>query len=226
MALPKREDWFKHQFRAREDEKLIRLKIKHKSSAPIGVYWQLVEMVYENDGYIKSDIEVIAYQLGDSTELVKDVIDSCFNITDKGEITHNTIVSQLEFREEKYNEKSKKGKEAADKRWEMERQKLLDQYQTHTQPMGHPYQTHTNGIVDPMGIDAREERTENREESREIRDKSYKEGVVAISLEASKLDSETPYLKRLSRHQIEKLNPTWNELEVIKFYNEQPLNKK
>jgi len=185
MALPKREDWFKHQFRAREDEKLIRLKIKHKSSAPIGVYWQLVEMVYENDGYIKSDIEVIAYQLGDSVELVKDVVDNCFNLTDEGEITHNTIVSQLQVREEKYNEKSKKGKEAADKRWEMERQKLLEQYETYTKPMGHLYQTNTNGIGSPMGNDARVQSTEYRDESTEIRDKSYKEGVLANNLKAS-----------------------------------------
>ena len=218
MALPKREDWFKHQFRAREDEKLIRLKIKHKSSAPIGVYWQLVELIYENDGYIKSDIEVIAYQLGDSVELVKDVIDNCFNLTDEGEITHNTILSQLQFREEKYNEKSKKGKEAADKRWDMERQKLLDQYETYTKPMVDQYQTHTNGIDSPMGIDARVESTESRVESIETRYKSYKEGVLSNNSEAI---AERPFIKKLKLFQIEQMYPDLSTPEHYKLLNNQ-----
>jgi hypothetical protein len=218
MALPKREDWFKHQFRAREDEKLIKLKIKYKSSAPIGVYWQLVELIYENDGSIKYDVEVIAYKLGDSVELVQDVIDDCFNLTDEGEITHNTILSQLQFREEKYKEKSKKGTENANKRWEMERQKLLDQYQTNTTPMGDPYQTHTNSILDQMGVDARVESTENRDESREIRDKSYKEGVVANTLEAI---AERPLYKKLKLFQIEQMYPDLSTPEHYKLLNNQ-----
>jgi len=218
MALPKREDWFKHQFRAREDEKLILLKIKHKSSAPIGVYWQLVELIYENDGYIKSDINVIAYKLGDSVELVQDVIKDCFNQTDDGMITHNTIIEQLQLREEKYQEKSKIGKESADKRWDMERQKLLEQYETYTKPMGDQYQTHTNGIDSPMGIDARVESTESRVESTEIRDKSYKEGVLANSIEAI---AERPLKKKLTLFQIEQLYPELPSSEHYKKFNNQ-----
>jgi len=174
MALPKREDWFKHQFRAREDEKLIRLKIKHKSSAPIGVYWQLVELIYENDGYIKCDIEVIAYQLGDSVELVKNVIDDCFNLTDDNRITHNTILSQLEFREQSYQKSVEKGVKGSNKRWGKDSSTMVQ-----------PYLNHTNTIIAPMGFDSRVQSTEYRDESTEIRDKSYKEGVLANNLKAS-----------------------------------------
>lgn len=195
MARPKQENWFKHQFRAREDEKLILLKIKHKSSAPIGVYWQLVELIYENDGYIKSNAEIIAYQLGDSIELVSDVIKDCFNITDDGKITHNTILAQLQLRDEKYEEKSKKGKEAADKRWEMERQKLLDLYQTNTKPMGNPYPTHTNSIDSHLGIDARVQSIESRDESSEYREESYNKNVLANSVEAQELWVDNPFDK-------------------------------
>jgi hypothetical protein len=69
-----KENWFKHDFRSREDKKLIRLKMKWKSSAPIGVFWQLCEMIYENAGLLDYDIDVIAYSCGDSVELVEDVI--------------------------------------------------------------------------------------------------------------------------------------------------------
>ena len=218
MALPKREDWFKHQFRAREDEKLILLKIKHESSAPVGVYWQLVELIYENDGYIKSDINVIAYKLGDSVELVSDVIKDCFNLTDDGRITHNTIIEQLELRDKKYQEKSKKGKENADKRWEMERQKLLDLYQTHNKPMDYPYQSDTNSILDPMGVDARVESIEIRDESIETRDKSYIKGVLANSVEAI---PETPIKKKLKLFQIEQMYPDLSTPEHYKLLNNQ-----
>lgn len=196
MAKQKRENWFKHQFRAREDEKLIRLKIKHKSSAPIGVYWQLVEMIYENDGFIKSDIEVIAYQLGDSTELVKDVIDNCFHLTDNNEITHPTIITQLEFREEKYQESVEKGIKGANKRWGKDSSTMVQLYQKDSSTITKPYQKDSSSIV-----------VDSRDESREYRDKSIEysnKGVLANSIEAI---PETPIKKKLALWEIERLYP-------------------
>jgi hypothetical protein len=176
-------------------------------------------MIYENDGYIKSDIEVIAYQLGDSTELVKDVITDCFNLTDDGMVTHNTIIEQLEVREEKYKESVEKGTKGANKRWGKDSSTMEQLSSKYSSTMG-------SGIEAPMGFDARDESREMRDESREIRDESYKEGVVANSLEALKLDPETPSFKRLSINQIEKQYPDWNHLQVSTFYNSQPLTRK
>lgn len=108
-----KENWFKHDFRAREDKKLLKLKLKYKSSAPIGIFWQLVEMIYENAGFLDYDLDIISYNVGDDSEIVKDVIDSCFIIIEDNKLTHETIVEQLDKREEGYvamvEKKSKAG---------------------------------------------------------------------------------------------------------------------
>lgn len=212
MAKQKREDWFKHQFRAREDEKLIRLKIKHKSSAPIGVYWQLVEMIYENDGYVKYDVEVIAYQLGDSVELVQDIIDDCFEKTDANQITHHTIITQLELREQSYQQSVEKGTKGANKRWGRDSSTMEELYSKYSSTMG-------SGIVAPMGCDSRVESREMRDESREFRDK----GVLANSLEANSLEvvPETPYIKKLKLFQIEQMYPDLTTPQHYEIFNNQ-----
>jgi hypothetical protein len=117
-----KENWFKHDFRSREDKKLIRLKMKWKSSAPIGVFWQLCEMIYESAGLLEYDIDVISYNCGDDVEIVKDVIDMCFLITDDNFLTHETIVEQLDFRQESYEQTSKRNTENVKKRWEKDKQ--------------------------------------------------------------------------------------------------------
>ena len=207
MAKQKREDWFKHQFRAREDEKLIRLKIKHKSSAPIGVYWQLVEMIYENDGYVKYNVEVIAYQLGDSIELVQDVINDCFETTEDKQITHHTIIAQLNLREESYQQSVEKGTKGANKRWGKDSTTMEELYSKYSTTMG-------SGIVAPMGCDSRDESREMRDESREFRDK----GVLANSIEAI---TERPFKKKLTLFQIEQMYPELESSEHYKKFNNQ-----
>ena len=91
IKITKNENWFKHNFRAREDKKLLKLKMKYKSSAPIGVFWQLVEMIYENEGEMELDIELLAFQLSESEDMIKDVIEQFFILSDEV-LTHETII--------------------------------------------------------------------------------------------------------------------------------------
>jgi hypothetical protein len=152
-----KENWFKHDFRSREDKKLIRLKIKWKSSAPIGVFWQLCEMIYESGGLLEYDIDVIAYNCSDSVELVEDVIKMCFIITDDNFLTHETIVEQLDDREQLYQKSVSSGKKGADKRWGKD---------------SNPIPTLSSPNSNPIGFDSRVESKEKREKSRELRDKN------------------------------------------------------
>jgi ribosomal protein L19E len=160
-----KENWFKHSFRSREDKKLIRLKMKYQSSAPIGIFWQLCEMIYESAGLLDYDLDVISYNCGDKSELVEDVIKSCFIITDDNKLTHETIIEQLDIREVAYVEmvadKSKAGKaSAAAKRLAKE----LQQSNTHSTGVK---QTSTNTQHNSTRVESREIRVE----SRELRDK-------------------------------------------------------
>ena len=113
-----KENWFKHDFRSREDKKLIRLKMKYQSSAPVGIFWQLCEMIYESAGLLDYDIDVISYNCGDTIELVEDVIKMCFIITEDNKLTHETIIEQLNIRDIAYkkmvDDKSRAGTASAE----------------------------------------------------------------------------------------------------------------
>ena len=132
IKITKNENWFKHDFRAREDKKLLKLKMKYKSSAPIGIFWQLVEMIYENEGEMELDIELLAFQLSESEDMIKDVIEQCFILSDEG-LTHETIIEQLELRKENYEQvvqrNSKAGKASAEAR---KLQQLINNTPTHS----------------------------------------------------------------------------------------------
>jgi hypothetical protein len=162
-----KENWFKHSFRSREDKKLIRLKMKYQSSAPIGIFWQLCEMIYESAGLLDYDLDVISYNCGDKTELVEDVIKSCFIITDDNKLTHETIIEQLDIREIAYVEmiadKSKAGKASA------EAKRLAKQLEQQSNNSSTGVQ---QTLTPPQHNSTRVESREIRVESKELRDKN------------------------------------------------------
>ena len=67
--------YFSHDCNARNDRKLINLRMNH-SVAGIGVYWCVVEMLYEEGGYMPLEYERIAFDLRTDSDLVTDVINS------------------------------------------------------------------------------------------------------------------------------------------------------
>ena len=67
-------EYFSHDYNARNDKKLVSLFMKHKLSG-IGLYWCLVEMLYESGGEIMlSECERIAFELRIDLEMINDVI--------------------------------------------------------------------------------------------------------------------------------------------------------
>ena len=161
-----KENWFKHDFRSREDKKLIRLKIKWKSAAPIGIFWQLCEMIYESAGLLDYDLDVISYNCGDTIELVDDVIKSCFIITDDNKLTHETIIEQLQIRDVAYNkmvdDKSRAGTASA------EAKRLAKELEQQSNTCLTPVE---QTLTPPQHNSTRVESRETRVESRELRDK-------------------------------------------------------
>jgi len=162
-----KENWFKHDFRSREDKKLIRLKMKWKSSAPVGIFWQLCEMIYESAGLLDYDIDVISYNCGDTIELVEDVIKMCFIITEDNKLTHETIIEQLNIRDIAYkkmvDDKSRAGTASAEaKRLAKELEQQSNNSSTGVQ------QT----LTPPQHNSTRVESKEIRVESKELRDKN------------------------------------------------------
>lgn len=106
----KKSYYFSHDYNARNDEKLQRLMQKHWMSW-VGIFWCIVEMLYEQDWYIQEDYDCIAFVLHEECERIKSVIqDFWLFIINDWKITSKTVSDRIWY----MKQKSQKAKESAE----------------------------------------------------------------------------------------------------------------
>lgn len=106
--------YFSHDYNARQDDKIKRLIMKH-GLLGYGIYWAIVENLYNNANALRLDCELIAYEMRTS----ENVIDSIINEFDLFVIDGDNFGSlSIERRLNERNEKSKKARDSANSRWE------------------------------------------------------------------------------------------------------------
>lgn len=106
-------EYFSHDYYARTDPKLVRLAMQYGMEG-LGIYWCIIEMLYESDGYIDiSECERIAFELRTDSERIASIIRSnVFSIA--GEKFYSESVLN---RMEKRAAKSEKASISAQSRW-------------------------------------------------------------------------------------------------------------
>lgn len=105
--------YFKHDFNARNDAKLIKIR-KELGYEGIGIYWCLVEMMYENQGFLNAnEVEDIAWDSRIESEKMNKVLSIAFTLNG-GKWSCKSLQNRIKEREEF----SIKQKEKAKKRWE------------------------------------------------------------------------------------------------------------
>jgi len=106
--------YFSHDYNARNDRKLVNVIMKH-SMCGIGVYWCLVEMLYEEGGYLPTEYERISFELRTDTNVVQSVIND-FDLfkTDADKFWSDAVLERLQER----CDKSEKARESINKRWD------------------------------------------------------------------------------------------------------------
>ena len=106
-------NYFPHDSNTRNDEKLIRLRIRHKA-AGYGVYFMLLEILREKKDFLcPRDYNVIAYELREDAALVKSVIEEfgLFEFTKDGKFFYSeSFLDRME-------KVSAARREAANRRW-------------------------------------------------------------------------------------------------------------
>jgi len=107
-------NYFSHDFNSRNDKKLVTALMKFGLEA-IGAYWCIVEMLYEEGGYLSiTEYERITFELRTSEELVKYLIhDSLLFENDGVRFWSNTAIDRLKLRAEK----SEKARKSIETRW-------------------------------------------------------------------------------------------------------------
>lgn len=125
--------YFSHDFNARTDDKIKNLIRKHGMRG-YGIFWAIVEDLYNNANALRLDCEGIAYDLRADTETVESIIKDFDLFVFDGEYFGSR---SIETRLNERNEKSRNAKESADRRWEKVRlQKEINANALRTQSEG------------------------------------------------------------------------------------------
>lgn len=106
--------YFSHDYHARDDEKIIRL-IKKEGYEGYGLYWSIIEMLYEQEGYMRLDCDCIAFALRTDSDCINNIIQNydLFKFKDD-KFFSDSVIKRLEKRKnigEKYRQN-------AFKRWD------------------------------------------------------------------------------------------------------------
>lgn len=106
--------YFKHEFNARNDPKIIKLKMKLGVEG-IGIYWCLIEYLYEQNGFLSvEDIETFCFNERIEEEKVHQVIELAKFKYDKTRGYYSSGVLERIVKREEY---SLAQKNKANKRW-------------------------------------------------------------------------------------------------------------
>lgn len=106
--------YFSHDYNARSDENIKRL-LRKWGMAGYGVFWSIVEDLYNNANALRMDCEGIAYELRVDLNMVESIInDFDLFVIDGDSFGSLSIQRRLDER----NEKSIKARDSARKRWD------------------------------------------------------------------------------------------------------------
>ena len=106
--------YFPHDYHSRNDPKMVCLLMNHGVSG-LGIYWCLVEMLYEQGGYLMlSECDRIAFELRIDSDVVRSIISCGLFGKDEQRFWSESALRRLNVRKQK----SEKSREAAFKKWE------------------------------------------------------------------------------------------------------------
>lgn len=111
--MPKDTFYFSHDYNARNDEKIKRLIRKHGMQG-YGVFWAIIEDLYNNANALRMDYDGIAYDLRSDSDIVRSVINDFDLFVFNGDFFGSKSVQE---RLEQRNIKSESARKSASYRW-------------------------------------------------------------------------------------------------------------
>ena len=119
-------NYFSHDSNARNDEKLVRLRMKH-GAAGYGVYFMLLERLREERDYLSAkDYNMIAFDLRVDAAIVKSVVEDfgLFTFTDDGKCFYSeSFTRRMDIKDTLRRKRSEGGKIGMKNRWKKEQGK-------------------------------------------------------------------------------------------------------
>lgn len=142
--MPKRQkttNYFSHDSNARNDEKLVRLRMRH-GAAGYGVYFMLLERLREEKDYTSArDYNMIAYDLRVDASLVKSVVEDfgLFAFADDGKCFYSeSFTRRMDMMDTLRRKRSHGGKLGMANRWKNKQQESPTEQETQPAPTPPP----------------------------------------------------------------------------------------
>ena len=205
--------YFSHDYNSRSDEKIKNLIRKH-GVAGYGIFWCIIEDLYNNANALRLDYEGIAYDLRVDANVIKSIInDFDLFITEDDYFGSSSVERRLDER----NDKSKKARESALKRWNRTK-KDANALQTHCEG---------NAIKERKGKEKKEKEKKTpyaeTEEKSVPASPSVDKKKIEFNYETGKYTGITDVLIKYWREQFPAINI---EQEIKKSENWLFVNKK
>ena len=105
--------YFSHDYNARSDIKIKKLIVKHGYEG-YGLYWAIIEDLYQNANAMPLDYDCIAYDLRASSDMIRSIIND-FGLFELDDDSFGSL--SVQRRLDQRNEKSRKARQSAMKRW-------------------------------------------------------------------------------------------------------------
>lgn len=140
-------NYFSHDSNARNDEKLVRLRMKH-SAAGYGVYFMILERLREETEYMSvKDYNMIAFDLRVDAALVKSVVEDfgLFEFTEDGKCFFSDSFSRrMDIKDNLRRQRSQGGKTGMANRWNKKKTAAKSNTPPATAPKVAPIQNDDN----------------------------------------------------------------------------------
>ena len=121
--------YFSHDYNARNDPKIRKLISRHGITG-YGIFWAIVEDLYQNANALPTDYELIAFDMRTECDIVKSIVNDFDLFVIEGNEFGSMAVERRLFERDK---KSGKARESAFKRWNKNKHDA-NAMQTHSEP--------------------------------------------------------------------------------------------
>lgn len=122
-----RSQYFKHDYDARSDERITKLRMKMKA-AGYGIYWLVIEKLYQSNGRLDRDFVALSWSLHEDAKDIKAVVEDFDLFYDaKGKIACKRVDCELDYRADMAEKASRAGRKSA-------RQRAFNDRSTTVQP--------------------------------------------------------------------------------------------
>lgn len=124
-----------HDLGARNDPKLLNLQMR-MGGAGLAIFWCLVEMLWENDGYLPTDYEAIAFSLrwAKASDVKRVVNEFELFIVEEDRFWSRSALERIAQKKGKIQEASDRGRKAIEARWNKSRNTdvIPERYESNT----------------------------------------------------------------------------------------------